>query len=315
LANGERLLLADDRYNYYLDNEAVAMYTRPTWEIIQARNEDEVGQALAKMNIGAVALDRGRIRGWWDQIPLYTYLNNPNNAVWVAGGMFAVYRLVESAAERDRLLDETLRKVNVYDMPASYVVRAIDAGYLNGYESRPLPYEWQGPDTITMRELAAVAPPLRILGSRGDFAFSRVSTERGNVIRVAPDPRGTETNEAVVLFGRQIKDTGGLHIGPGQTVVLSLFARLSDSAAKAAILIEDRTSNWKVSETQMSGGAWQHYAVVRSIRPDATTVILGVKWQPDGAGQWLEIEDMRVFVVPAQMEAEPKETDGGSDTP
>ncbi len=313
LSPGDRLLSDDDRYSYYLNNQAITMYTRPTWEVIQAQNEAEVRDALTRLSIGAVALDMTKIPGWWDQIPLYAYLDNPDNAVLVDGGVSAVYRLVKSAAERDILLAGTLREVNVYDMPASYVVRAIDAGSLDGYPSELFPHDWQGPDTITMRDLPTVAPPLTILGSRGDFTFSRLSTGHGDVIRVSPDQRAAGKEEMLILFGPRIEDGAGgsLHIGPGQAVVLSLSARLSDSIGHATIFVKDRTSSWQTSQTRISGGSRQRYAVVRRIRPDATVVLLGVQWQPTGGREWLEIWDMQVFVVPIQPEAEPQEMDSG----
>lgn len=80
LPAGKKLLLDYAAYNYYLDNQAIIVYSRPTAPLIQAKNESEVRAALAKLNIGAVALTREDITGWWDQIPLFDFLNNSETA-------------------------------------------------------------------------------------------------------------------------------------------------------------------------------------------------------------------------------------------
>jgi hypothetical protein len=74
LPEGKNLLLDDLKYNYYLGNRAVLLYSFPTWPLIQARSEGEAGQALDRLKIGSVALMEKNISGWWDRIPLYDYL-------------------------------------------------------------------------------------------------------------------------------------------------------------------------------------------------------------------------------------------------
>jgi hypothetical protein len=78
MPHGERLLIDDLRYNYYLNNQAVLLFSRPTWDLIQAKDDDHVEQALEGLHAGGVALTEGRIHGWWDQVPLLAYLRNPS---------------------------------------------------------------------------------------------------------------------------------------------------------------------------------------------------------------------------------------------
>lgn len=111
IPSGKRLLLDDPRYNYYLGNQAIVMYSRPTWEIIQAKSESEAQSAFEELDIGAVALSNENIFGWWDQIALFSFLNDPNNMPLFVSGALAksditVYMIDEEVVRRLEALDE-----------------------------------------------------------------------------------------------------------------------------------------------------------------------------------------------------------------
>jgi hypothetical protein len=53
---GKNLLLEDLRYNYYLGNRAIILYSSPTCKILRGENEEQVNDALKDLNIVAVAL-------------------------------------------------------------------------------------------------------------------------------------------------------------------------------------------------------------------------------------------------------------------
>ena len=108
---GKRLLLEDARFNYYLNNQAVILYTPPTWPIIQARSEREVQSALNELNIGAVILQEAYLSGWWDQIPLFDFLNNPKLTFVAARNSWQrVYIVDETLVRRQQTLDEATIK-------------------------------------------------------------------------------------------------------------------------------------------------------------------------------------------------------------
>jgi tetratricopeptide (TPR) repeat protein len=108
LKTGERLVLDDDRYNYYLGGKAVVMYTRPTWGLIRARSEGEVESELEALDIGAVALDEQFVGGWWELTALFSYLNDPQNTLLVANDRSRIYLIAPDTRERSRLIEAYL---------------------------------------------------------------------------------------------------------------------------------------------------------------------------------------------------------------
>jgi hypothetical protein len=68
LKPGERLLLDDDRFVYYLGRKGLMLYTRPTWSLIRAQDRDETRAELERLRVGAAALTLPVQR--WDEIPL-----------------------------------------------------------------------------------------------------------------------------------------------------------------------------------------------------------------------------------------------------
>lgn len=100
----KKLLLEDDRYNYYLNNQAIVMYSRPTWSIIHAQNDSEVAESLKNLNIGAVVFQEENIYGWWNQIALFDFLSNPNNAfVSECNDVFRIYTVDEELAHQHQI--------------------------------------------------------------------------------------------------------------------------------------------------------------------------------------------------------------------
>jgi hypothetical protein len=79
-SGGGTLILEDLRYNYYLGNRAVVMYSRPTVPLIQARSAEQARVELRRLGAGAVAVQTRQIVGWWDQIPLWHVLSDPQFA-------------------------------------------------------------------------------------------------------------------------------------------------------------------------------------------------------------------------------------------
>lgn len=80
LAPGKKLLLDNDSDNYYLNNQAIVMYSRPTWRVIQAQDEHQAWQALQALNVGAVGLKFAPQTGAWKNMALLEALSNPDRA-------------------------------------------------------------------------------------------------------------------------------------------------------------------------------------------------------------------------------------------
>jgi hypothetical protein len=184
----------------------------------------------------------------------------------------------------------------VYQNPC-YVVYSLKEPHFD--ETYSLPFDWQGADVVHMEDLPQTAPPFRVSGHRGDFAFSHILGEDGSSFRISPvSGEGDESEEQVIQFGWWIEDTGdGFEIPPGRVVYLSLWARLSASSERAALFVQDQAGTWEKSSVPMEGTSWQQYLVVRQIRDEATEAILGISWQPGGGREWLEIKNIRIHTA------------------
>ena len=88
------------------------------------------------------------------------------------------------------------------DGPHSYVL-----------ETYPISFVWQGPKTVSMKDLSLTVWPLALQGYRGDFAFRFISDEDHDVIRVSPAVDQAGENEMVIQVGVSFEDNGdGLEI-------------------------------------------------------------------------------------------------------
>ena len=218
--------------------------------------------------------------------------------------------------------DLRIVKPCLFVLTESGYLDSMDRKYSDVLEAYPISFVWQGPATISMKGLSLTVWPLALQGYRGDFAFSLISDEDHDVIRISPAVDQAGDNEMEIQFGVSFEDNGdgleiprqsspdegnGLTIRPGQVAILSMWVRMSASPERAEIFIQDRTEAWERSKTSIPGGStgWQRYTVLRSIRDGATTAGLGVYWEPKSRQDWLEIRDMRVYVYPSQPVAQP----------
>jgi hypothetical protein len=157
---------------------------------------------------------------------------------------------------------------------------------------------WKGPATVPMRQLATNAPPLILQGFRGDFNFSKISDRDGERIRVSPFRKG-EKGSMWVQFGYTSGENGfEVDLRPGQQVIFTISARLFEKPIKPALLfIRDKTTAWNTNSVFISNTSWERYIVSKRIRGGATTLALGINWEPRDEGQWLEIKDIRIYTT------------------
>ena len=166
------------------------------------------------------------------------------------------------------------------------------------YESRS--FNWRGPDAIDMKDLARVAAPLMISGSRGNFVFKRIPLNDENVIRVEPlsKEKKWDEPEMEIQFGYwQGRNGFDISFQPNQEIVFSLFARLSDENSKSAkVFVQDKVENWQRSSFIVQGTEWKRYVVSKRIRAGTKDLNLGISWQPNKEEDWLEIKNVKIFV-------------------
>lgn len=47
----------------------------------------------------------------------------------------------------------------------------------------------------------------------------------------------------------------------------------------------------------MNESSWKRYIVRKTIRDNASAVVFGIAWQPEGKDEWIEIKNIRIYVV------------------
>jgi hypothetical protein len=157
-------------------------------------------------------------------------------------------------------------------------------------------HNWKGPDSIK-NDIAKAAPPMVLHGFNGDFLFSRKRDKEGNIIRVSPLP--DKIAQRMIQFGYSLKDNGfDLQIKPGEEVIFVVSARLSGNAKKPAqLFIVDLTTTKEISRDNISESTWKEYVVRKTIRDNFNFVAFGIAWQPEKEDEWIEIKNIRIYIV------------------
>jgi hypothetical protein len=75
VGSNERLLLEDARWNWYLGNRHVLLYSRPTASLFKTSNCDELEGKLAGLQIGAVVLSKSSLETLWQNSTMFACLN------------------------------------------------------------------------------------------------------------------------------------------------------------------------------------------------------------------------------------------------
>lgn len=156
---------------------------------------------------------------------------------------------------------------------------------------------WTGPDSVK-NNIAKAAPPMVLHNYKGDFIFTRIPDRGGNIIRLSPSS-GRKGEQPSIQFGYALHDNGfDLKIKGGQEVVFVVTARSSNNMKRfAQLLILDATNTLEASNAPMNDSSWKRYIVHKTIRNNASTVVFGIAWQPEKEDEWIEVKDVRIYVL------------------
>ncbi len=92
LGTRERLLLEDARWNWYLGNQELLLYTHPTHRLFQATSCGEFSQSLSTLRVGGVVLGQSSLGNLWKDSTLLKCLSGPGFLrVDEADATFAIY--------------------------------------------------------------------------------------------------------------------------------------------------------------------------------------------------------------------------------
>lgn len=165
-------------------------------------------------------------------------------------------------------------------------------------EFKTLFFKWEGKHTIKMTELSQKAPPLTTQWNNGDFNFKRIITDGNDVIRVYSVASSKKGERGIHIEYRTGENGFNLKVYPGDDVVFLISARLSDSPERPpALFIHDKTESWETKSVFIDKTSWDQYVISKKIRPGASVVGFGIIWQPATEHEWLEIKDVRIFIV------------------
>lgn len=75
LIGDRRLVIEDARWNYYLEEKLVVMYSLPTRSLFTAKSDPEIETALRDLNLAGMVLSLSSIDRWWKYSPIYAYMS------------------------------------------------------------------------------------------------------------------------------------------------------------------------------------------------------------------------------------------------
>lgn len=101
LEPGERILLEDQAYAYYLGPKALVLFTRPMWPLQGAQTVEEARAALERMNVRAVVLREARM-DTWNRLPFgYVLRTTAEQPEWARTVQFRVFLLGDTPSDSD----------------------------------------------------------------------------------------------------------------------------------------------------------------------------------------------------------------------
>lgn len=262
-------------------------HTRPAYGTVWARDDWPI---LTRKNLLKQMIDNNKIPEYCVRMLVYP------GSDWNVGMSYVEDSPLDAFVNSHYYLEKIIYPFEIWH-------RGYETEFIKFTEKLPV-YEshfsnWKGPDTINMRDLAKTAAPLINLGNREDFNFTRILTQNGNIIRVLPIAK-EKNNEFCILFGYWLNKNGfDLKLNPaGKEIVFMISARLSNSTKKPTTLfIQDKTKRWKGNSISINKTFWDQYIVSKKIRVGMKEVCFGVYWQPENVNEWLEIKDVRVFII------------------
>jgi hypothetical protein len=158
-----------------------------------------------------------------------------------------------------------------------------------------LPFVWQGDATISAKELAEVAPPLRAEVSQGDFQIGFVKAETGDVLRLLPVPSADALGTIRVILTLD-EESQYLPLPAGETITLKATVRVYAPDAITRLRVADDDGS---STIPIEGVSWADYEITREIASDTSKVEITLEWIGVPANAWLELRGLNIDIAPS----------------
>ena len=141
-------------------------------------------------------------------------------------------------------------------------------------------------------------PFAAIQGVTGNFDFSIRRANGSNKIKITPAPLTKSGAKYVLQLGPRIEEPLPDILKAGNLGVFHIRAR-SSSNKTAVIFIHDQVQRWEGrtgAKMVFGNEKWQELFVFKAIRPEAKSLKGGIYWRPGSETDYLEIEEMEMFV-------------------
>ena len=172
-----------------------------------------------------------------------------------------------------------------------------------------LPSAWLGPAELNIGELSVdeinrVMPPFELAARDGAFQILHVADDTASTMRIL-NRTGAQASPGLehLSFGWTV-EPDLLSEWANDVLVLSWAARTYSPAAEPVLYIETGADDQIERRSSTSDSlTWQRYEVASQAPAGVDAVEIGFNWAPVEAGSWVELQDIRLKVIPADAYA------------
>ncbi len=270
LSPGKKMLLDSKSYNYYLNNQAIVMYTPITYPVLHAKDEHAVMQALQLLNIGAVYLDMAPYTGYWKDTPLYSFLSNLEKARPISVG--SPYLLKDEWDKNYKVIDRIVFPITGPQQPASCAMLVKNGPLTCGWFNQG----WRGEIT-----LQACGEQTNILCLEAGRPGPDVGESCRHVLFLRPDLTGSDS--LPVVSGSKIVE-----------LICELRSTISDKPGILLLRFDAMTATgrqYRVSTQAVSNlkENWERFVLPMIIEDDLSAITPFFVWYPEVEGATLNI--------------------------
>lgn len=203
-----------------------------------------------------------------------------------------VYSYFPSAVESKQVtFFEGKKRLFILDVSNKEIKKKIDFSF----EDKFLKWD-NAKDNILSGEIEKTLPDLKLLGQRGEFEFSYIKNESGNVVRVKLN-KSHETEKSEMNFGYNLEgDFGKEESDPNTFITFEVTARSSKASSdRYSMFVQDKNSeDWEKRSVVLNEGEWKNYSITKKIRKGATLAVMGIGFMPDGIDDWIEMKNIKI---------------------
>jgi hypothetical protein len=163
-----------------------------------------------------------------------------------------------------------------------------------------LPFDWFPEEAIDVNALSKDLLPLSVIKSNGNFRFELITYQDGEALRIYPCGKKIK-GKRQILFGFDLKAKSIDHVSAsGHRMVVVISARVSHPNRKTPrLFFENRKNTFKYRDIIVNSPKFEQYFLVTKTEGATNISRLVVNWRPKAQDEWIEIKDLKIFVLDA----------------